>query len=159
MASRQVGALILCVTAGSLACAPSDRLTENKALVRRYLEEILNGGDLGRAAQVFPDSGYVLNGQLLLPSHIAAMRASLLERFPDFHLVIEEQIAEGDKVVTRVTFQGTHRGEYRGIPATGRRVSYGGVAVDRIQNGKVVEGWHQADDLGLLRQLGAKVTR
>ncbi len=159
MASRLVGALILSFAAGSLACGPADRRSENKALVRRYMEEVLNRGDVAAVAKVFPDSGFVLNGRLIPPSHIGAMRASLLERFPDFHLVIEEQIAEGDKVVTRVTFRGTHSAEYQGIPATGRRVSYGGVAVDRIRDGKVIEGWHQADDWGLLRQLGAKVTR
>jgi len=56
-----------------------------------------------------------------------------------------------------VTFRGTHLGEYRGIAPTGRQVAYTGIAVDRIVGGKVVEGWHQADDLGLLRQLGVTV--
>ena len=145
------------IALASLACGERDRLEANKALVRRYMEEMLNRGDIGAVAQVFPDSGYVLNGQLMRPTDVQMMRAQLLERFPDFRLVIEEQIAEGDQVVTRVTFHGTHRGEYRGIPATGRSVSYGGVAIDRIQGGKVIEGWHQADDWALLRQLGAKI--
>ena len=149
--------LVAWIALTSLACGEQDRLEANKALVRRYMEEVLNRGDFTAVAQVFPDSGFVLNGQLLRPTDVEGMRAQLLERFPDFHLVIEEQIAEGDKVVTRVTFHGTHRGEYRGIPATGRSVSYGGVAIDRIQDGKVVEGWHQADDWALLRQLGAKI--
>lgn len=149
--------LVAWIAVASLACGELDRLDANKALVRRYMEEMLNRGEFGAVARVFPDSGFVLNGQLLRPTDVEGMRAQLLERFPDFHLVIEEQIAEGDKVVTRVTFHGTHRGEYRGIPATGRSVSYGGVAIDRIQDGKVVEGWHQADDWALLRQLGAKI--
>lgn len=141
----------------SLACGEKDRLEANKALVRRYMEEILDRGEFSAVAQVFPDSGYVLNGHLMRPADVEGMRAQLLQRFPDFRLVIEEQIAEGDQVVTRVTFHGTHRGEYRGIPATGRSVSYGGVAIDRIRDGKVIEGWHQADDWALLRQLGAKI--
>lgn len=143
----------------SLACGNPDRLEANKALVRRYMEEVLNRGDFNAIAQVFPDSGYVLNGHLMRPADVEEMRAQLLARFPDFRLVIEEQIAEGDQVVTRVTFHGTHQGEYRGIPATGRSVSYGGVAIDQVRDGKVIEGWHQADDWALLRQLGARIAR
>lgn len=159
MASRVRATALLGLAAGSLSCGPADRLSENKALVRRYLEEVLNRGNATTVAEVFPDSGFVLNGRLLRPADLAAMRERLLARFPDFRVVIEDQIAEGDKVVTRVTFHGTHSAEYQGIPATGRRVSYDGVAIDRIENGKVIDGWHQADDWALLRQLGAKLVR
>jgi steroid delta-isomerase-like uncharacterized protein len=119
----------------------------------------LSQGNAATVAEVFPDSGFVLNGRLLRPADLSAMRAHLLERFPDFRLVIEDQIAEGNRVVTRVTFHGTHSAEYQGIPATGRRVSYGGIAIDRIENGRVIEGRHLADDWALLRQLGAKLAR
>ncbi len=149
----------LFIVAGSLACARLDPLGEHKALVRRYMEEILNQGDFTAVTAVFPDSGFVLNGRLIAPSDLGVMREGLLQRFPDFRIAIEDQIAEGDKVVTRVTFHGTHRGEFRGIPPTGRQVAYRGIAIDRIGEGRVVEGWHQADDLELLRQLGAKITR
>lgn len=160
MASSGFRAAILCCSiAGLASCAPPDPLAANKALVRRYMEEILNRGELPAVAEVFPDSGFVLNGQLLRLSDVAGMRAHLLAQFPDFHIVIEDQLAEGDKVVTRVTFNGTHSAEYQGIAATGRRVSWGGIAIDRIANGKVIEGWHQADDWALLRQLGAKIAR
>lgn len=60
-------------------------------------------------------------------------------------------------MVTRVTFRGTHLGEFMGVAPTGRQFAYTGIAVDRIADGKVVEGWHAADNLGLLRQLGVSV--
>lgn len=137
-----------------LSCAHLSRGAANKALVRGYMEQILNRGDLAATPRYFPPDGFVLNGTRLDSVRLAAMRQGLLAAFPDFRLVIEDQIAEGDRVATRVTFRGTHLGEYRGIAPTGRPVAYQGIAVDRIAGGKVVEGWHQADNLGLLRQLG-----
>lgn len=159
MSSRfRVAALAVLLSAPTwLACAHTGRGAANKAIVRGYMEEILNRGDIAAAERYFPREGFTLNGTRLGPEHLAMMRQRLLAAFPDFHLVIEDQIAERDKVVTRVTFRGTHLGEYRGIAPTGRQVAYTGIAVDRIVGGKVVEGWHEADDLGLLRQLGVTV--
>ena len=74
--------------------------------------------------------------------------------FPDLHLTIEDQIAEGDKVVTRWTARGTHQGPFMGIPPTGKRAVVTGIAIDRFANGKFVENWNNGDDLGLLQQLG-----
>jgi predicted ester cyclase len=138
-------------------CAHSPRGEANKLVVRGYMEDILNRGDTAAAERYFPHEGYVLNGTLISPAHITTMRQRLLTAFPDFHLTIEDQVAEGDKVVTRVTFRGTHLGEYRGVASTGRQVVWTGIAVDRIVNGRAVEGWHQADQLGLLQQLGIAV--
>ena len=137
-----------------LGCSETDGLEANKALVRGYMEQVLNGGDLAAVVRFFPDSGFVFNGRLLTYDDLTQMRAGLIRRFPDFRLTIEDQITEGDIVVTRVTFRGTHRGEFMGIAPTGRLVEYGGIAIDRIENGKVVEAWHQADELGMLDQLG-----
>ena len=75
--------------------------------------------------------------------------------FPDAHHVVEDLIAEGDKVVARVTTRGTHRGEIMGIPPTGKRVSWTWIEIDRIKDGKIVECWDNSDDLGLMQQLGA----
>jgi predicted ester cyclase len=155
--SRSTALALLAAVTTWPACASINSAAANKALVRGYMEEILNRGDLSAADRYFPREGYVLNGTRLDTAHLRMMREGLLAAFPDFHLTIEDQIAEGDKVVTRVTFRGTHLGEYRGIAPTGRQVVYGGIAVDRIADGRVVEGWHQADQLGLLRQLGATV--
>src|SRR5262249_59810614 len=84
-----------------------------------------------------------------LKTQLAGMQA-MRGAFPDFRLTIEDQIAEGDKVVTRVTFSGTHSGEFRGIAPTGKQVKYSGIAIDRIVDGKVVEMWHVAETLGLV---------
>ena len=78
-----------------------------------------------------------------------------LQVFSDFEHHIEDMIAEGDKVVTRITTVGTHTGELLGIPPTGKRVTMRGIAIHRIKDGKLVEHWAQFDALGLLQQLGA----
>jgi steroid delta-isomerase-like uncharacterized protein len=77
-----------------------------------------------------------------------------LAAFPDLHLTIEDQIAEGDKVVIRWTAHGTHKGNFMGIPPTGKEAVVTGITIDRFANGKTVEAWNNSDDLGLLQQLG-----
>jgi predicted ester cyclase len=128
----------------------------NKALVRGYLEELSNKGNLP-AAQGFFAADVVFNNSRDLRPLLERQRA-IRAAFPDHRVVVEDQIAEGDKVVTRVSFSGTHLGEFNGIAATGRRVVYSGTAVDRIVNGKVVEMWHVANSMSLLLQIGASIT-
>ena len=74
--------------------------------------------------------------------------------FPDLHLTIEDMIAEGDKVAMRSSWNGTHQGEFMGIPATGRRVTVSQIDISRIADGRMVEHWGQLDALGLMQQLG-----
>jgi steroid delta-isomerase-like uncharacterized protein len=74
--------------------------------------------------------------------------------FPDIRIAVEDQIAEGDKVVSRVMCRGTHRGEFMGVPSTGRQVVYEAIDIVRIVDGQIVEHWGVTDALGLLRQLG-----
>jgi hypothetical protein len=80
-----------------------------------------------------------------------------LAGFPDVRYSVEDQIAEGDKVVSRYRGEGTHLGEWRGVPATGRRFAYTGVLIHRFEDGKIAEFWGQSDTLGLLQQLGARM--
>jgi predicted ester cyclase len=75
--------------------------------------------------------------------------------FPDMHVVVEDQIAEGDKVVSRLTIRGTLQGDFLGIPPTGKQVSVTGIGIDRIENDKFVESWGNFDALGLMQELGA----
>lgn len=82
---------------------------------------------------------------------VALFRAA----FPDQWWQIEDLIAEGDRVVARTTMTGTHRGDFFGIPATGRAVTLSGVHIMRIADGRIAEHWGNNDDLGLMRQLGA----
>ena len=133
---------------------------ENKAVVRRMFEESSKGQEAAMAAMeelCAPD--YVWHGTGVWPDmDLAGMKQALTAwyaAFPDVHFTVEDLIAEGDRVVSRATFRGTHQGEFMGIPPTGKNVSFTGIAIDRIEDDKFVEGWANADNLGLLQQLGA----
>ena len=131
---------------------------ENKAVIRRYVEA-LNKQDLAVALECCaPD--YVWHGarRYGVSPDLAGFKqlcTAWWTAFPDVHIVVEDLIAEGDKVVARVTFRGTHQGEFMGVPPTGKQVSWTGIAIDRFEAGKFVEGWANTDDLGLMQQLGA----
>lgn len=129
---------------------------QNKALDRRYVGEVLDKGNLAVIDEImapnyvghvpgFPPSDREGDKQL-----IAMFRAA----FPDLHFTLEDQIGEGDKVVHRLTGRGTHKGEFQGIPPTGKQVTVTGININRFAEGKVVESWGIIDMLGLLQQLG-----
>ena len=139
---------------GWLTCAWIDQRIANKALVRGYLDDVLNRGNFTTSRDYFPRHGFELNGRLVTHDALPRLREALLRAFPDFHVTVFDQVAEGDKVVTRLTFTGTHLGEFQGVPPTGNKVSYSGIAVDTIEGGKVVRGWHSADHCRLFQQLG-----
>ncbi len=130
---------------------------ENEAVVRRWLEEGWNQGNLAVVDELFA-ANYVLHGangsRPLGPEQIKRILVRSRIAFPDLRLAIEDMIAAGDKVVTRWTARGTHRGEFRGILPTGRSVTWTGITIERIVDGKIVEAWDNWDELGLLRQLG-----
>ncbi len=117
---------------------------ENKAFIRRYFEA-LSGKDKPAAVV----NRYVSDEEL--KHHIAQFETT----FPGYQLTAEEMIAEGDKVVVRSTFRGTHKGDLMGIPPTGKQVTMPLILIYRIADDKIVEHWMQADNLGLLQQLGA----
>jgi steroid delta-isomerase-like uncharacterized protein len=75
--------------------------------------------------------------------------------FPDAQITVEDQIAEGDKVVTRWTGRGTHQGEFMGVPPSGNRVEIAGMTLDRFSRGKIAESWTNYDALGMMQQIGA----
>ncbi len=77
--------------------------------------------------------------------------------FPDWEMTADEMLGEGDRVVTRWRARGTHRGSFRGIAATGKKIEVTGIAIDRVLDGKRVVGWVEWDMLGLLQQLGGKL--
>ncbi|MBX6342275.1 MAG: ester cyclase [Thermomicrobiaceae bacterium] len=130
----------------------------NKAIVRRFVEEVQNRGDPGALDElVAPD--YVNHSA---PPGMPAGREGLKQitemfrrAFPDGGMTIENMVAEGDRVATRKTFRGTHQGDLMGIAPTGRTVTIGLIDVVRLAGGQVVESWSQGDDLGLLRQVRA----
>jgi steroid delta-isomerase-like uncharacterized protein len=131
-------------------------LQENKDIVRRVVES-LNEGKLAGLEELY--TGNFVNHD---PSARAVRdRSALLQRFdaeragfPDGHITIEDLVAEGDKVVERWTFRGTHNGEFMGIPATGKEIAMTGIGIYRISGGKVAECWWNSDTLGAMQQLG-----
>jgi len=131
---------------------------ENKAYVRSLTEEVWNRGNFAVVDEfVAPDyAGHSptvgeTRGREGYRGFYQALRGS----FPDIEFTIEDLIAEGDRVVSRWRARGTHLGEYRGLPPTGKSGVIGGTSVFRISDGRVVECWTNADDLGLLQLTGA----
>ncbi|HEY7460299.1 MAG TPA: ester cyclase [Gemmatimonadota bacterium] len=129
----------------------------NKAIIRRYYEELWNQGKLELAEELIAHD-IAFRGSLSTRSRgIEAFKAyvrMVKNAFPDFHNVIEDLIAEGDKVVARLTHRGTHRGEVLfGSAPTGMQVSFPGIAIFRLEKGKIADGWVVGDILVLMRQL------
>lgn len=130
---------------------------ENKTVVRSFVEEVINQGRLEQADVLVADGFVELDplpgqrqGREGLKEVIGAMRAA----FPDIHWVLEEMVAEGDMVVSRFVWTGTHCGEFLGIPATGKTVNVKGVVIDRVVDGMMAESRILMDSLGLMQQLG-----
>jgi steroid delta-isomerase-like uncharacterized protein len=131
---------------------------ENKAIVRRYVEEAINQRNMDLLDELFAPEFVdhtAVPGQAPGVEGLKQFFAMMDAGFPDFRAVIEDVIAEGDKVAVRFTFHGTHQDEFMDIPPTGRRVTMPGIDILRVVDGKVVELWGQEDVLGLMRQLGA----
>ena len=120
--------------------------------------EGLNRGDVSAADQAFaPDCVIHINGSPepnLSLGGFKEMVSGLLGAFPDLRFTIEDQIVAGDKVATRWTAEGTNSSPFGPVASTGRRVQIGGLILDRVVDGKVVERWEQWDQMGMMRQLG-----
>ncbi len=133
--------------------------TDLKNLIRRIPEELYNQGNLAAADELF-HADYIEHRPLPpnfpkgagIPKTMAAL---MRKAFPDLHMTIEDVLADGDKAVVRLTVQGTHVGEFMGLPATGRRITWTETHIARYENGKVAEHWMNVDELGRLQQLGA----
>ena len=134
---------------------------ELKARARRLAEELLTQGDLAVADELLaPDDSHhapntVATGVDGVKSWVVALRQS----FPDLRAIVEDEIAEGDAVVQRLTLSGTHEGQFCGVPPTGRHVTWDLVEILRLgPDGKFTKHWSISDQLGLLRQLGTDPT-
>jgi steroid delta-isomerase-like uncharacterized protein len=131
---------------------------ENKALVRRWFAEVDKGNEQIVDELIAVD--YIDHNPPLpdmAPGREGVKQANALLRaaFPDVRHTIEDQIAEGDKVVTRVTARATFQGEILGIPPNGKLITIAGISIHRIAAGQFVEHWAVADNLSLYQQLGA----
>ena len=132
---------------------------QDKALVRQFIDEIFNRGNMSMVDELFA-ADFVEHEEL--PPGIPRDREGVIQltsmlrsAFPDFKATIDDMIAEGDKVVIRQTWSGTQQGEFMGIPPTGKSVSIGVIDIIRMADGKVMEHWGQMDSMGMMQQLGA----
>jgi steroid delta-isomerase-like uncharacterized protein len=134
-----------------------DEREQNKEVIRRFVEEVQN--------EKSEDTYWELNAadfvNLSSPPGIPADRDGghmylfgFLNAFPDCHFTIDDMIAEGDRVVTKKTFTGTHTGEFAGIPPTGNAITLQFVDIMRVRDGKIVEHWNCIDQLSFMQQLG-----
>ncbi len=147
----------LALAASTASARAADDPAANKALIRRFFEEVWSTGDLSRR-DAFLDASY--------RGHMAGA-AEPIDRdgwtawfqgfrgaFPDARFTVEDMVAEGDRVAARLTMRGTHLGPLNGVPPTGRAVVVSGMSLERVADGRIVEGWNENDALGLLQQLG-----
>jgi predicted ester cyclase len=129
---------------------------ENKAVARRFLNEIFNKGNFDYADEVYDENviAHTPFGDIKGRDGLKQFNM-LIKAFPDIVMTIEDQVAEGDKVVNRFTFTGTHEGEFMGIAPTGKSFKFSGINIQVIVDGKFIEGWSVMDILSLDQQLGA----
>ena len=134
----------------------------NKAIVRRLIEQVWNNKQVELIDEFFTEevvshvTGYPPGSGLDSTEDHTAL---YLKAFPDLMMTIEDDIAEGDKVVLRWTMTATQKGELPGIPATGKQVVQSGMTVYRLDNAKIAESWFLADNMSLMQQLGVIPTR
>ena len=130
---------------------------ENKAVVRRFFDE-LNRGNVSALDDLLDDQYTGHFTGVPVPMNRQSLKQFVdlsAGPFPDFSHQIEDLLAEDDKVVARVTYSGTHRREFMGLPATGKQVRFSGINIFWLKGGKVVEQWSQSDQLSMLQQMGA----
>jgi steroid delta-isomerase-like uncharacterized protein len=139
----------------------ADNHQANKALMRRWFEEVWNQGRADVIPEMFAtegiahglsdDPGKPLRG----PAGFAPFHDQFRGAFPDIEVIVEDQIAEGDMVATRCSVRGKHTGDHLGFAATNSPVDFTGMTITRIKDGKIVEAWNNFDFMKMYRQLGA----
>ena len=132
---------------------------QNKALVRQMVEETFNRGNMSWVdefmAPDFVEREELPPGIQRDRDGVKQLTIALRSAFPDFKATIDDIVAEGDKVVIRMTWRGTHKGEFMGVPPTGKSISIGVIDIIRLAEGKFVEHWGIMDSMALMQQLGA----
>ena len=157
-------ALLICLDGSqSITVAQSQKLPSqiqierNKSLVRRWIEEGFNKRDMKVVDKIFLES-LTINGHPISRDNLKQGMQYRFAAFPDLHVTVEEMIGEGDKVGIWYTAEGTQRGEFEGISATGKRATWFGFDLLQIKGGKISAGRFIDDSLGLMRQLGATLS-
>jgi steroid delta-isomerase-like uncharacterized protein len=129
---------------------------ENKTLARRYIEEVLNQKNLALVDEMNPTDFVFHNASATMQGlePYKQYLSMLFTAYPDMHITIEDMIAEGDIIAERVTVRGTNKGDFMGIPPTGKHITITAIYIVRFANGKGVEVWANSDDLGAMQQVG-----
>lgn len=140
--------------------ADQTTIQENKAVVERFFEAVINGGNYEVLAETHATDYVAHNppgadGNLEGREALKAYFKDVKKAFPDLTAEVEQVVAEDDYVTARVTYTGTHEGTFMDIPATGETATIEGMVMNRFEDGKVVETWGQIDELSLMEQLGA----
>jgi steroid delta-isomerase-like uncharacterized protein len=132
---------------------------QNKALFRRFVEEVFNKGNVNTIDELlasdFAEREELPPGMPRDREGVKQLTRMFRTAFPDFNVSIDDMIAEGDKIVARTTWKGTQKGEFMGIPSSGKRVSFSVIDIIRISGGKFVEHWGLMDNSTMMQQLGA----
>jgi steroid delta-isomerase-like uncharacterized protein len=135
-------------------------LEANKALVRRWFEEVWNKGRAEAIGEMFAADGIAhgLSGDaespLKGPANFKPFHETFRGAFPDIEVIVEDMIAEGDKVAARCSVRGKHGGDHLGVTATNASVDFSGICIVMIANGKIVEAWNNFDFLKMNQQIG-----
>jgi steroid delta-isomerase-like uncharacterized protein len=129
-------------------------IEQNKALVRRHYLEVLNQQNLALIDELYAPAIGLADGTSIEREQFKGMAGMSLTAFPDLRVTVEDQIAKGDKVVTRWTAWGTHHGNFFGLPATGKQVTVKAIHIHQIVDGKIAALWEEFDMFGLRQQLG-----
>ncbi len=132
-------------------------IEENKSIPHRYYDEVYNQKNLDVIDEIYNKNviSHISSQEIKGTDGIKEFVSKNLNGFPDIHFSIEDQIAKGDMVVTRWTFTGTHKGEFKGIAPTGKSVTATGITMGKIAKGKIIESWISWDSLGMMQQIGA----
>ena len=134
-------------------------LEANKALVRRFFDEVMNEGRLDVVDEIFaPEyvNRHAHPGQTPGPEGVRQLVTNVRRAFPDLEETVDDLVAEGDCVALRLTLRGTHKGPFRGVAGTGRRVEVMGMAIVRVEDGRIPEGWFFFDRDAMWEQLGVE---
>jgi steroid delta-isomerase-like uncharacterized protein len=131
-------------------------LEENKAVVRRFVEEMQNQHNLDLIDELFSPDFIDYSGRAEPPTieGVKSFFAYMFSVFPDMRFTISQQLAEGDRVMTLKTFYGTHQGEFMGIPPTGKQVAFDNIDIFTVIDGKITGHWAVGDHLTMMQQLG-----
>ena len=129
---------------------------ENQQLVKRFIEEFWNQGNMG-AADTYLSSDFIAWDEPLGPEGIKQVYQFVHAAFPDLHFRIEDCFATPDRVAVRVIERGTQSGEWQGIPPTGNQITVSGTGIYRIAHGRIAQQWFHNDFRTELRQLGARI--